>query len=526
LILLLSFSSSGHGYKFLAYSPQFAASHVNFIAKVSDALIDAGHEVVILSAKVDNDIKSAGTRKARVIEIPQSATAKKFSDVNDRVIKNVWNSASVFTIIMELLPLLDDWITVCNETLHYPGLIDELKKEKFDAAFSESLDLFPFGLFHLIGIDKFAVTQSFSLIDGRFELTQTPSAPAYVPSNLSSASDKMSFFERLFNFVGFFVMSTFGDTATPKFHRLFDGYQPGFPPINEIVRNNSLIFLNSDPFLDFPRPTAHRIVEIGGIVTSTEKPLPLDESWSSLLSLRPRSVLLSFGSFVKAYAMPEAYKKTIRETLAKFPDVTFIWKYEKPEDKVSDGVDNIVESTWVPQVSLLNDNRLSAFITHGGVGSTTEAAMAGVPLVVIPVMTDQLRNAQVVKRNGFGIALEKGDLDNAERLYEAIKEVLENPKYKEKTKLASHMLREVPFSAKEKLVRNMEFMVRFGPLRMLDHYGSQLNFFQYYLIDVFAFLILILLVVLSLLLLCIRSCLRCIYGRYVNRRDWVKAKRD
>lgn len=26
--------------------------------------------------------------------------------------------------------------------------------------------------------------------------------------------------------------------------------------------------------------------------------------------------------------MPEEYKRTIRETFRKFPDVTFIWKYE------------------------------------------------------------------------------------------------------------------------------------------------------------------------------------------------------
>lgn len=41
----------------------------------------------------------------------------------------------------------------------------------------------------------------------------------------------------------------------------------------------------------------------------------------------------------------------------------------------------------------------------------------------------------------------------------------------------------------------MEFLARFGPLRMLDHYGQQLNFVQYYLIDVFVFLTGIVLIV-------------------------------
>lgn len=37
----------------------------------------------------------------------------------------------------------------------------------------------------------------------------------------------------------------------------------------------------------------------------------------------------------------------------KFPGVTFIWKYERPEDEISDGIDNLVEATWLPQIDLL-----------------------------------------------------------------------------------------------------------------------------------------------------------------------------
>lgn len=43
----------------------------------------------------------------------------------------------------------------------------------------------------------------------------------------------------------------------------------------------------------------------------------------------------------------------------------------------------------------LDDARLSLFITHCGQGSTIEAVTAGKPLIVIPVLGDQQRNAQV-----------------------------------------------------------------------------------------------------------------------------------
>lgn len=52
------------------------------------------------------------------------------------------------------------------------------------------------------------------------------------------------------------------------------------------------------------------------------------QTWSSILNLRPRTFFLSFGTVAKAHLMPEQYKKSIVEVIKRFPDVTFIFKYE------------------------------------------------------------------------------------------------------------------------------------------------------------------------------------------------------
>lgn len=46
------------------------------------------------------------------------------------------------------------------------------------------------------------------------------------------------------------------------------------------------------------------------------------------MDLRPRTVLMSFGTVAEAHTMPEAFKESIRAAVRAFPDVTFIWKYE------------------------------------------------------------------------------------------------------------------------------------------------------------------------------------------------------
>ena len=65
------------------------------------------------------------------------------------------------------------------------------------------------------------------------------------------------------------------------------------------------------------------------------------------------------------------------------PDITFIWKYEEEGSQIAKRLPNVHLSTWVPQNALLADKRLSLFITHGGLGSSTELAYLGKPALIV-----------------------------------------------------------------------------------------------------------------------------------------------
>lgn len=51
--------------------------------------------------------------------------------------------------------------------------------------------------------------------------------------------------------------------------------------------------------------------------------------------------------------MPVEMKKNLLEAFAEFPNVTFIWKYEKAENVAKDYT-NVVVADWIPQNDLLS----------------------------------------------------------------------------------------------------------------------------------------------------------------------------
>jgi len=65
---------------------------------------------------------------------------------------------------------------------------------------------------------------------------------------------------------------------------------------------------------------------------------------------------------------------------------------------------NVEVHADVPQLAVLE--HASVFITHGGLGGVMEALYHGVPMIVVPRMTDQHFNGQRVEELGLGVLLD------------------------------------------------------------------------------------------------------------------------
>lgn len=103
-----------------------------------------------------------------------------------------------------------------------------------------------------------------------------------------------------------------------------------------------------------------------------------------------RVLLVSLGS---SYTQqPDFY----RQCLAAFGDlpgwhvVLQIGKHTDPEE-LGDIPANVEVRSWVPQLAILE--QADAFVTHAGMGSSSEGLCTGVPMIAVPQGVDQFMNA-------------------------------------------------------------------------------------------------------------------------------------
>ena len=102
-----------------------------------------------------------------------------------------------------------------------------------------------------------------------------------------------------------------------------------------------------------------------------------------------------------------------------------IWKWES--DELPNKPDNVLIGKWLPQDDILAHKNVKLFISHGGLGSIVESKYHGVPMIGIPIYGDQMKNVEVIVKDGWALSLDLKNLTE-EFLNEAIREILENLK--------------------------------------------------------------------------------------------------
>ena len=170
-------------------------------------------------------------------------------------------------------------------------------------------------------------------------------------------------------------------------------------------------------FLDAPTRAFSELRPVGALVLDDERPLPA--ALARFLDEGEAPVYLGFGSMVDED--PAATLRAVRAVVAKLGTRVVLgkgWTRKDPGELPPSCF--VVED--VPHAKLFA--RCLAVVHHGGAGTTSTAARAGAPQVVVPLVADQFFWGRRVAELGLGPkAIPKARLDG-ERLVRAVGAVL------------------------------------------------------------------------------------------------------
>lgn len=207
------------------------------------------------------------------------------------------------------------------------------------------------------------------------DLVGTPNFPSYVPHTLNHYTDRMTFWERMYNSLTYwyedFVHPFYFIPMQQEFMEKLFPDAKNWPSLEEIRRNVSLVLLNTHTTLGTPRPYAPNMIEVGGMqIQKNVEPLP-PKIQTFLDDAKDGAIFVSLGSNVLITKLPKHQYDAIVDAFRPYPNVRVLIKSDEnvilPSHKDSD----VLVEPWYSQQSILAHKNIRLFVTHGGLLSTT-----------------------------------------------------------------------------------------------------------------------------------------------------------
>ncbi|XP_047118122.1 UDP-glycosyltransferase UGT5-like [Schistocerca piceifrons] len=274
------------------------------------------------------------------------------------------------------------------------------------------------------------------------------------------------------------------------------------PQLRDVLRNTSLVLVNSHWSWDQPLPAVPALVQVGGLHVEEPRALPQDLR-SYIDKSRHGVIYFSLGSMVKTSSLPAEKLRSIIDAFAAVPQ-NVLWRVDP--SSLPPLPPNVRAETWMPQNDILNHPNLHILITHGGLMGIQEAVMAGVPVLAVPLFADQYLNAERVAASGSGICLHFEDL-TTQTLRAALDALVNDTRYREQAKHLSLLFRDRPRPPLEEAVYWVEYVLRHQGARHLRSAALDLTWYQLLLLDVATFLVAVALT-LCLIFCQLTSCLK------------------
>ncbi|XP_022798827.1 LOW QUALITY PROTEIN: UDP-glucuronosyltransferase 2C1-like [Stylophora pistillata] len=345
-----------------------------------------------------------------------------------------------------------------------------------------------------------------------------PSPISYVPQLPTGFTDKMTYMERLTNLGSYIGERLF---LSIVYNRPMNALKMRYNitaerSFEEAVADVELLLIMADFALEYPQPLLPGHIMVGPLNVKDAQPLPPDLEEFVSNSRGHGFIIVSFGSMV-ASILPKEKVDMLAEAFGKVKQKV-VWRLKGyiPSSLHS----NIKAVQWLPQNDLLAHKDIKAFVSHVGHNSLYESAYHGVPVVAFPLGGDQDSNAKKAEHLGLGLSVDHKKC-SAQQLFKTIETVVGEPQFQTKAMHISRLLKDRRYTPLQETCNWIEYVVRHGGAQHLRAQVFNIPWYQYYLLDVMAFLV----AIVTLVIMVIRFICRCLCRICCKKGD-IKTKEE
>ncbi|AAZ38194.1 EGT [Agrotis segetum nucleopolyhedrovirus A] len=478
--------------RILAVFPTPAYSHHSVFKVYIRALVERGHEVVVIKSTdrisyIDdnaNDYDDNDNIRRNITEIDASLSQEYF--------KRLMKQAGVF----RKRGLVADSSTV---TAHnYLGMVRMIsdqfslpvvkrfieQRHKFDVLVTEAFIDYPLVFSHLLGdLPVIQISSGYAVAENFETMGAVSRHPVYYPNLWRDKFAELNVWDMINEiYVELRLHNEFSKLADEQNRLLKQQFGADTPTVQELRNRVQLLFVNTHPVFDNNRPVPPSVQYLGGLHLVDKHPKPLFGMVGEILdNATAGAIYVSFGSGISTDEMETEFIEMLLKTFEALPYMV-LWKYDGLLTRTPS---NVFIQSWFDQYDLLHHTNLRAFVTQGGVQSTDEAIDAIVPMVGMPMMGDQAFNTNKYVELGIGRVVDTVNV-NAFQLTEAIRDTAENPKYRTRLNELRHFIRHQAVSPMHKAVWYTEHVINHtGRGTMLKTKAANVNYSDYVMSYIF-----------------------------------------
>ncbi|CAK1587784.1 unnamed protein product [Parnassius mnemosyne] len=446
LFLLTAFAAvtSVSGYNILCMMFLPSRSHLHLARGIINSLLESGHQVTWVTS------------------YPEEAPHKNLKQIELSDVRAISAALETASMEMNISQIRQFTKNISDMAASSPLVREALVKENYDAVVTEWFLSDVEAGYAAVQQAPWIVLNTVVMHPYMEYLVDSVRSLPVVPFMHYDFPIPMSFRERLVNTFTFGLMMIDNwlqyASASSRYEQHFSPIAAArgvsLPPFSEAIHNISILFVNSHPSFSNALSLPPNVIEIAGYhIDENTSPLPKD--LQEILDSSPKGVIyFSMGSIIKSTGLPEKTKRDLIDIFGELP-YTVLWKFE---EKMEGLPKNVHIRSWMPQASILAHPNVKVFITHGGLLSMLESLRYGVPIIAIPVSSDQPGNADRSVRAGHALKV-KFSPDMAPKIKTALNEMLSNDSYYKKAKSISKLFNNRPVKQSKLISHYVELAI-------------------------------------------------------------------